>query len=107
MFCLTEPEVQGALAELKNGRAPGVTGLPSELLRYAEGERTDPEQRRQNALTAVLNSALETRAMPAGLNLRLVTPVPKRGSVASLDIFGPFAVGVALFACTRCCFTGA
>jgi hypothetical protein len=68
------------LLKLKSGRAPGISRLPFKLLRYAEGERTDPQQRPQNAqvlaLTAVLNSALLTRAVTR----RATSP----GSVAPL-----------------------
>ncbi len=98
----TKPEVRGALANFKNGRAPGISGLLSELLRYAERERTDPQQRPQIvlmlALTAVLNSALQTRAVPAGLNLTLVTPCPQAGSRGPWRglLATPYAVGIAL-----------
>ncbi len=52
----TEPEVRGALTKLRNGRAPGIGGLPSELLRYAKGECIDPQQRPQIVLVLALTA---------------------------------------------------
>ncbi len=56
----------------------GICGPPSDLLRYAEDERTDPQQRPQHvlvpALLAALNSTLQAGVVPEGLQLSLVTP---------------------------------
>ena len=93
----TEDEVLVALRGLNNGRSPGASGLPAELLRYALGqppEPTDPPPRLLlPALTAMFNCWLRAGAVPAAANCSLVVPIYKRGAAAEPDNYRPIAVG--------------
>ena len=93
---ISEEEVGEALIGLHNGRAKGVQGLPSELLRYAKLER-DPEKPPPvnvlaPILTTVLNAAFEVGFIPNEVNGGLVTPVFKKGDPLCTDNYRPIAV---------------
>lgn len=93
---ISEEEVGEALTGLHNGRAKGVQGLPSELLRYAKPARDPGEPPSVNVLapilTGVLNAAFQVGLIPSEVNGGLVTPVFKKGDPLCTDNYRPIAV---------------
>ena len=93
----SEEEVSAGLHLLRNNRSPGASGLPAELLRYAQGWSPNPEEPAPHALvpalTALLNCWFRSGAVPAAANVSLVTPIHKRGDAAEPSNYRPIAVG--------------
>lgn len=98
--CLNDPittaEIQSGLDKLHNGRAKGILGLPSELLRYA---KLHPEARANPqvhvlvpALSKVLNAAFQHGNIPAAINVGLVSPVLKRGDPLDTNNYRPITI---------------
>ena len=95
-----EDTLQG-LQSLRNGRSPGPSGLPAELLRYACLPRTHhsdadgkpPPHILASTITDVLNAAFRVGEVPRALNTSHVTPVHKRGDTAEPNNYRPIAVG--------------
>jgi hypothetical protein len=89
-------EVEKALTGLHNGRAKGMQGLPSELLRYAklepDPEKPPPVNVLAPVLTEVLNAAFQVGVVPAEVNGSLVTPVFKKGDPLCTENYRPIAV---------------
>ena len=89
-------EVHAGLSRLNNGRAAGYSGLPAELLRYAQATATPdapaPPHLLAAALQAVLNCAFLAGRVPASSNVGLVSPVFKRGDPCSPGSYRPIAV---------------
>ena len=75
---ISEEEVQEALIGLHNGRAKGVQGLPSELLRYAklepDPEKPPPVNVLAPVLAVVLNAACQVGLIPSVVNDGQNTP---------------------------------
>ena len=102
--CLTAPigvaEVRYALQHLHNGRAPGLSGLPSELLRYArppppEGAPQPPDPLLP-LLAQLLTAAFQQGCLPQQVKCSLITPVYKRGDTLEPDNYRPIAVTEAI-----------
>ena len=91
-----EDEIEHALIGLHNGRAKGVQGLPSELLRYAKLELDPKKPPPVNVLApilkAILNAAFEVGFIPSEINGGLVTPVFKKGDPLCTNDYRPIAV---------------
>jgi hypothetical protein len=91
-------EVESAILSMKSGRVPGLSGYPSEFLRFAQ----KPWSREAGAqphlmvppLTAILNAMLTSGVIPADNNILTVTPVLKDPSGSLLDTsnYRPIAV---------------
>ena len=97
---ISEAEVSYALQHLHNGRAPGLSGLPSELLRYARPPPPQGAQPPQNPLlpllAQLLTAAFQEGRLPEEVNCSLVTPVHKRGDILEPDNYRPIAVTEAI-----------
>ena len=93
---ITLREVSDGLKRLNNGRSTGVSGLPSEFLRYAQAPAAPdippPPHLLAAALQAVLHSAFQAGRVPAAFNVGLVTPVYKRGDPCDTSNYRPIAV---------------
>ena len=93
---ITEEEVTQGLDELHNGRAKGVQGIPSELLRYAklhpEPKKPAPVNVLAPVLAEVLNAAFQVGIIPRQVNGGLVTPVFKKGDPLCTSNYRPIAV---------------
>lgn len=91
----TTEEIEDGVGRLNNNRAPGISGQPAEMLRYAVLHREDGTQDRVllPALTAMLNAALELGKLPDSWNVSLVSPIYKRGDPDSTANYRPIAVG--------------
>ena len=95
-----EDTLQG-LQSLRNGRSPGPSGLPAELLRYAclpranhsDADGKPPPHILASTITDVLNAALRVGEVPRALNTSHVTPIHKRGDSAEPNNYRPIAVG--------------
>ena len=89
-------EVGIALVGLHNGRAKGMQGLPSELLRYAQLESTPggppPVNILAPILAKVLNAAFQGGIVPSAVNGSLITPVFKKGDPLCTGNYRPIAV---------------
>jgi hypothetical protein len=98
---ISAAEVRYALQHLHNGRALGLSGLPSELLRYArplpppEGAPQPPDPLLP-LLAQLLTAAFQAGCLPQEVNCSLVTPVHKRGHTLEPDNYRPIAVTEAI-----------
>ena len=93
---ITEGEVLDGLHQLHNGRAAGLHGYPSELLRAAQpiplpGEAPQPHVLAP-VLVRVFNAAFDAGHLPGSINHTLVTPVHKKGDVGDTANYRPISV---------------
>ena len=93
-------EVLYALQHLHNGRAPGLSGLPAELLRYARPPPLDgapqPPDPLLPLLARILTTAFQAGYLPQQVKCSLITPVYKRGDTLEPDNYRPIAVTEAI-----------
>ena len=95
---ITQEEVVAALSVLKNYKACGIGGCPTELLKYALLSSDDPdvplpeEADVANHLTRLLNLVFEAGEVPADWNAVLVSPVFKKGNKGDTANYRPISV---------------
>ncbi|EYC13390.1 hypothetical protein Y032_0044g963 [Ancylostoma ceylanicum] len=78
-----EEEVASALAKMRNGRAPGPDGLPSEIWKIAEGEGT-------RWLTSFFNELIAEGKLPETWTTSTTVPIWKgKGDVADCMTYRP------------------
>ena len=68
---ITYEEVSAALKNLKNRRAPGVEGIPAELLKYSGPAIV-------SCITLFFNQIFASSHIPLSWKLGIITPVPKK-----------------------------
>ena len=83
------------MQRLHYGRANGLQGLPSELLRYAkltpEEGKPAPVNVLAPVLTDVLNATIQSGSIPTDINGGLITPVFKKGDPLDTGDYRPIA----------------
>ena len=93
---ITAVEVHAALCRLKNGKSPGMDGLPSELLKYACPPCTDAPTSHLNPLiaplTAIFNHLLTHSVVPGQWSATLVTLLYKKGDPTLWANYRPIAI---------------
>ena len=95
---ITQDEVVVALLALKNHKACGVGGCPTELLKYALLCSSDPDEPLPEEadvachLTRLLNIDFEADEVPVDWNSVLVSPVFKRGNKGDTANYRPISV---------------
>ena len=73
-------DIRRALMDTPNGKAPGIDGIPSEILKLAEDEEL-PDQIWQRYIFNFVNTIWNTEYIPNHLLLVLVVPIPKKGDL--------------------------
>ena len=93
---ITTAEVHDTLRRLKNGKSPGIDGLPPELLKFAYPPRTDAPTSHLNPLvlplTAIFNHLLEQSVAPGQWSATIVTLLFKKGDPTLWGNYRPIAV---------------
>ena len=89
-------ELLFTLNRLQNGKAPGPSGIVSELYRYARHLPTPDEPNPPNllvpSLLSLLNSSFSLGHIPAHVNVSLITPIFKKGDPTQACNYRPIAV---------------
>ena len=89
-------EVENHLKRLHNGKAVSISGLPSELLRYAVMPSSPAEPHPQHILLPhllqLLNCFFYTGNLPSQLCTAVITPVYKKGCKEDCSNYRPIAV---------------
>ena len=100
---VTREEVVVALVGLRNYKASGFSGCPTELLKYAilnddpsTGYQVPSDVDVPQHLATMLDACFRTGRVPAAWNKMLVSPVFKKGDKADLANYRPISVGDAL-----------
>lgn len=75
---MTPKEVEIAIAGLKNGKSPGLDGLPSEFYKMFKDYMIQP-------LMKVWEEALIFQALPCSINTRVIKLIHKRGEKEDLS----------------------
>lgn len=95
---ITTLEVSDALKRLKNGKSPGIDGLPAELLKFAYPPRTSgaPPTSHLNPLvaplTTIFNHLLQHSVVPRQWSATVVTLLFKKGDPMLWGNYRPIAV---------------
>ena len=96
----TVEEIDVGLRALANGKSPGKNGFPAELFRYAQPPMPPGGPYSPNVLSPLIADiftlALRRRTIPVETNVRLVTPVYKKGDAYDVGNYRPIAVGDSL-----------
>ena len=94
-------EVENHLKRLHNGKAVSISGLPSELLRYAVMPSSPAEPHPQHILLPhllqLLNCFFYTGNLPSQLCTAVITPVYKKGCKEDCSNYRPIAVTEPLY----------
>ena len=99
---ITKSEVVDALSALKNYKACGASGCPTELFKYALLPDIDPDCPLPREVdvaehsTRLLNLVFEAGEVPSDWNEVLVSPVFKRGDRTDMANYRPISVGDSL-----------
>jgi hypothetical protein len=93
---ITDTEVHDALRRLKNGKSPGMDGIPPELLKYAYPPCSDAPTSHLNPLVAPLaviyNHLLTHAIVPTQWSATVVTLLYKKGDPTLWSNYRPIAV---------------
>lgn len=84
---VTWREVNDVLAGLKNGKAPGVSGMPVEWLKVAveKDVGVKPRSAMAAAIFYIVRCMIEKGLVPDSLNKALVVSIPKKGDLTDMD----------------------
>jgi len=91
---LTADELLKALQSMRNGKAPGLGGLPVEFYKaywYFLGED----------LLAVLSSSLSEGRLPISCRRAVITLLPKKGDLKEVKNWTPFTPGIKMRSVSR------
>jgi hypothetical protein len=93
---ISSAEVHDAFRRLKNGKSPGIDGLPAELLKYAYPPCSDAPTSHLNPLVAplvvIFNHLLTHSVVPEQWSATLVTLLFKKGDPTLWANYRPIAV---------------
>ena len=95
-------EILQSLQRLKRHKAPGLDGIPADLLKPTAG---NTPTRLANALARLMNAILETGEVPPELGYAVLTGIPKdtKGDLADPTNYRPIAVSSAIAKIVSCC----
>lgn len=83
---VTWPELCTVLKGLKNGKAPGISGLPAEWLKVCfEKDSEHPTSPMGAILLGLIRHMVEQGEVPEVLNRAVVVSIPKKGDLTLMD----------------------
>ena len=82
---ITEEEISAAVSQTKNGKAPGLDGITSEVLKLG-GEVSI------RWLTSIFNAVWTNESVPSDWTKQLIVPIHKKGSQSECDNFRGIAL---------------
>lgn len=94
-------EINGILSKSKNGKAPGMDGIPIEVFKLAtienSEEEVDPSFEFRECLMKSINFIWINGSVSDEMNTSIVIPIPKKGDLSSMNNYrGISLISVAL-----------